>query len=187
MSDKIKVRDRILNVASDLFSHQGFNQTGINQIIAEADIAIGSLYNHFPSKNDLLVAYLKKQEEESFVGFESISKGISNPKDKLFKFIDYRIRQQVSSDFAGCPFIKIAAEVGANDAKVLQIAEAYKEKQRALITGLFEQLETKNVLDTQLLADTLFLMIEGATVSTTISRNTQALENVKKFLSHMID
>lgn len=175
-----------MNVASDLFSHQGFNQTGINQIIAEADIAIGSLYNHFPSKNELLVAYLKKQEEESFAGFESISKGISNPKDKLFKFIDHRISQQINSDFAGCPFIKIAAEVGANDAKVLQIAEAYKEKQRSLLNGLFEQLETKTGLDTLLLTDTLFLMIEGATVSTTISRNTQALENVKKFLSHMI-
>ena len=59
---KEKVRERIIRVASDLFYKQGYNSTGINQIIAEADIVIGSLYNHFSSKNDLLQAYLIKEE-----------------------------------------------------------------------------------------------------------------------------
>ncbi len=67
---KEKVRERIIRVASELFYKQGYNSTGINQIIAEADIAIGSLYNHFASKNDLLQAYLIKEEQEWFEGLE---------------------------------------------------------------------------------------------------------------------
>jgi AcrR family transcriptional regulator len=50
------VKDRILDTASRLFYDQGYHITGINQIIDEADIARASLYNHFPSKTDLLLA-----------------------------------------------------------------------------------------------------------------------------------
>ena len=159
MQSKIKVRDRILHVATELFYHQGFNQTGINQIIAEADIAIGSLYNHFASKNDLLLAYLKKQEEDWFAGLEQFSKGVTQPKEKLFKFVDYRIEQQKRSGFSGCPFIKIMDEVGAADMQVLQLVEAHKEKQRAMLNSLFKQVPYEGPLDRKLLADTVFLMI----------------------------
>jgi AcrR family transcriptional regulator len=186
MQEKLKARDRIMNVASSLFYRQGYNQTGINQIIAEAGIAIGSLYNHFPSKQDLLLAYLKKQEVEWFEGFEKFSKGATNPKGKIFKFIDYRIEQQKESDFSGCPFIKIAAELGVSDLNVLQVVDAYKEKQRSLLTGLFRQVQYDGPLSRKELADNLFLMVEGATVSTTISRNTLALEGVKKIMKAII-
>ncbi|MFY0255344.1 TetR/AcrR family transcriptional regulator [Chitinophaga sp. 30R24] len=186
MQDKVKVKDRILNTASDLFYHQGFNQTGINQIIAEADIAIGSLYKHFPSKNDLLLAYLKKQEDEWFEQLTEFSKGAEHPKEKIFRFIDYRIAQQKKSNFCGCPFTKIIAETGAQDPKVLQLVETHKEKQRALLYGLFKQIHSDSIGDKKLLSESFFLMIEGAIVSTTIARNTLALENVKKFIKKLI-
>ena len=186
MQIKLKVNDRILHVASDLFYRQGYNQTGINQIIAEADIAIGSLYNHFPSKNTLLLTYLKKQEVEWFEGFENYCKGVTDPKEKIVKFIDYRIRQQKESDFSGCPFIKIASELGVSDLNVLQVVEAHKEKQRSLLNALFRQIEYDGPLSQKELAGMLFLMVEGATINTTISRNTLALEGVKKIMRNII-
>ncbi len=63
------VRDRIMEAASRLFYRQGYTLTGINQIIAEAGIAIGSLYNHFPSKTALLIAYLQEEDRLWFEGF----------------------------------------------------------------------------------------------------------------------
>ncbi|MCW3466027.1 TetR/AcrR family transcriptional regulator [Chitinophaga nivalis] len=187
MQEKVKVRDRILHVATDLFYHQGFNQTGINQIIAEADIAIGSLYNHFPSKNDLLLAYLQRQEDELFEGFEQAIKGVTHPRDKVLKFIDYRIAQQQSSGFCGCPFTKIISEIGDRDPKVQQLVQSHKEKQRTMLYGFIKQMEYTGSLDRKLLADTLFLMLEGATISTTIHQNIQALESVKKYLKKISD
>lgn len=180
------MRDRILHVATDLFSRQGFNQTGINQIIAEADIAIGSLYNHFPSKNDLLLAYLMRQEEEWFEGYERSCKGAGSAKNKILKFVDFRIEQQKQSDFCGCPFTKIIAEVGSKEALVQQMVESHKNKQRILLQGLFKELKDTSGLDPKLLAENFFLMVEGATVNSTISRNTQALENAKKFIKKLI-
>ncbi|WP_212004798.1 TetR/AcrR family transcriptional regulator [Chitinophaga sp. HK235] len=186
MPEKVKVRDRILNVATKLFYHQGFNQTGINQIIAEANIAIGSLYNHFPSKNDLLLAYLKKQEDEWFEGLEKFSEGANHPKERILRFVDFRIEQQQQSDFSGCPFIKIIAEIGTQDRKVQQLVEDHKYRQRMLLHGLFRQLDYDGPMDKKLLADNFFLMVEGATVNSTISRNIQALESVRKFIKKMI-
>ncbi|NML40343.1 TetR/AcrR family transcriptional regulator [Chitinophaga sp. G-6-1-13] len=187
MKEKVKVRDRILNVATELFSRQGFNQTGINQIIAEADIAIGSLYNHFPSKNDLLLAYLQRKEDEWFEGYERSCKGTSSAKEKILKFVDFRIAQQKQSDFCGCPFTKIISEIGSQEAQIQQMVESHKSKQRVLLQGLFRELKDTGELDRKLLAENFFLMVEGATVNTTISRNMQALEHVRKFIKKLID
>ena len=62
------VKDRILDTASRLFYDQGYHVTGINQIIDEADIARASLYNHFPSKTDLLLAYLGQDASRMVCG-----------------------------------------------------------------------------------------------------------------------
>ncbi|WP_228453090.1 TetR/AcrR family transcriptional regulator [Chryseobacterium sp. CH1] len=115
---KEKVRDRIIRVSSELFYKQGYNSTGINQIIAEADIAIGSLYNHFASKSDLLQAYLIKEEQDWFEGLEKSIAHISDPKEKISAIIDYRKKVQQSSKFAGCHFIKIVSEIGEGNAAV---------------------------------------------------------------------
>jgi len=57
-------RDRILQVASDLFYRQGYHATGINQIIREAAVAKASFYDHFSSKEALAVAYLEQRREQ---------------------------------------------------------------------------------------------------------------------------
>jgi AcrR family transcriptional regulator len=109
MRKKISVQERILETASDLFYYQGFNNTGINQIIAEAGVAIGSLYKHYRSKNDLLYRYLEMQEIGFFYNLNEYVKDENNPKEKLLKFINYRIQLQKDANFSGCHFIKINA------------------------------------------------------------------------------
>src|ERR1700709_2865132 len=104
-------RTRILDVASRLFYEQGYNSTGINQIIEEADIARGSLYNHFPSKRDLLTAYIQNAEEMWFAELDKYLALIKNPRQKLLALFDYRLERQLRSAFGGCQFTKIGAEV----------------------------------------------------------------------------
>ena len=97
-------KERILEKASVLFHQQGYNSTGINQIIAEADIAIGSLYKHYQSKSDLLYHYLEQQETEYFANLDDYLKDEKQPLKKLLKLIDYRIKLQEESNFSGCHF-----------------------------------------------------------------------------------
>jgi AcrR family transcriptional regulator len=184
---KEKVRDRIIRVASDLFYKQGFNSTGINQIIAEADIAIGSLYNHFSSKNDLLQAYLIKEEHNWFEGFESSISKISEPREKLLALIDYRKKLQQTSQFAGCHFIKIVSEIGEGNPSVSGFTRQHKEKQKDVIKTLIEEYGTETELaDTDLLANTIFLLIEGAVVTSTINRQNDSFDQVKKMVQSLL-
>lgn len=184
---KEKVHDRILRVASELFYKQGFNSTGINQIIDEADIAIGSLYNHFSSKNDLLHAYLIKEENNWFEGLEKSLVNLTEPGKKLSSIIDYRKKLQQSSKFAGCHFIKIISEIGEGNPVVSAFAKRHKEKQKEVIhTMVKEYSESNPSIDIDLTTEQIFLLIEGAVVSSTINKNNDSFDQVKKIVQGLL-
>ncbi|MDM1556768.1 TetR/AcrR family transcriptional regulator [Chryseobacterium indologenes] len=181
---KEKVYDRIIRVASELFYKQGYNSTGINQIIAEADIAIGSLYNHFKSKNDLLQAYLIKEEQNWFEGLEKNIAHLSDPKEKISAIIDYRKKLQQSSKFAGCHFIKIVSEIGNGDAVVTSFAKHHKEKQKAVINGIVK--EYNKLSDPDLVTENIFLLIEGAVITSTITKQNDSFDQIKKMIQGLL-
>ena len=184
---KEKVHDRILRVASDLFYKQGYNSTGINQIIAEADIAIGSLYNHFSSKNDLLQAYLIKEEKNWFEGFENSISNIQEPKEKIIALIDFRKKLQQSSRFAGCHFIKIISEIGDGNPIVSDFVKTHKDKQKEMIRIIIKEYSDKHQLrDAGLMADHIFLLIEGAVVGSTITKINDSFDQVKKMIKGLL-
>ncbi|MDN3691596.1 TetR/AcrR family transcriptional regulator [Chryseobacterium tructae] len=180
---KEKVRDRIIRVASELFYKQGYNSTGINQIIAEADIAIGSLYNHFASKNDLLHAYLIKEEQDWFEGLEKSIANISDPKEKISAIIEYRKKLQKSSKFAGCPFIKIVSEIGDGNAAVSAFAKNHKEKQKVIINNIVKEHQP---LDSEVITENIFLLIEGAVVTSTITKDNDSFDQIKKMIEGLL-
>lgn len=187
MNRKNSVKERILHTASNLFYRQGFNTTGINQIIAEADIAIGSLYKHYKSKNDLLYHYLEQEETNYFANLENFLKDEKKPVIKIIKLIDYRIKLQKEADYMGCHFIKINAEIGRQDKRVAQLVTRHKQQQRAYIDGIVTEIgKTQNLsMEKESLVNAIFLMIEGAIVSAGIRGNTDDLKAVKKVLHQL--
>ncbi|MDQ1165650.1 TetR/AcrR family transcriptional regulator [Flavobacterium sp. SORGH_AS_0622] len=182
---KNSVQQRILDTASVLFYNQGFNNTGINQIIADANIAIGSLYKHYKSKNDLLYCYLEMQERVFFSNLDLYLKDMKDPKEKILKVIDYRIALQEDSNFSGCHFIKINAELGRKNGRVNELAALHKEKQRAYLFTIIEQ-TGKGPYQTAALASTIFLLLEGAVVSAAIQGNTKDLQALKEIIPQLI-
>lgn len=170
-------------MASHLFYKQGFNSTGINQIIAEADIAIGSLYNHFSSKNELLLAYLIKEELEWFKGFEEYISTISEAREQILSLIDYRKNLQLNSKYAGCHFIKITSEIGDSNSAVSDFVRNHKEKQKKMIKLLVEKYAERNKeMDVDLETENVFLLIEGAVITSTINKNTDSFEHIRKII-----
>lgn len=187
LSRKNTVKERILDTASYLFYRQGFNTTGINQIISEADIAIGSLYKHYKSKNDLLYHYLEQEETNYFVNLEDFLKDEKKPLLKITKLIDYRIKLQKEADYMGCHFIKINAEIGRQDKRVSQLVTRHKQQQREYIDVIVTEIgKTQNLsMEKDSLVNAIFLMIEGAIISAGIHGNTDDLEAVKKVLPQL--
>ena len=182
------VRNRILGVASRLFYDQGYNSTGINQIIAEADIARASLYHHFPSKTDLLKAYIQEADDQWFIGLEAFLEPIHDPREKLLGIFDYRMGRQQASNFGGCQFVKVSAEIPREEMELFEMVSHQKQRIQVYIKGLLLQLEPnqEHQLSTDMLADTLFLLMEGATVTASIYKDPQALKNAKGIAEKLI-
>lgn len=173
------VKDRILDTASRLFYDQGYHVTGINQIIEEADIARASLYNHFASKTDLLLAYLDRTHEEWFKELEEFLAPIPTAREKLLALFDYRIGRQRRLRYKGCHFNKITAET-SEDEQVFRRVKAHKGRFRQMIRELVKQVEHRRLLDDDDLADTLFVLMEGGIALGAMFRNSEDTEKAKR-------
>lgn len=173
------VKDKILETASRLFYDQGYNQTGINQIIEEADIAKASLYHHFPSKTDLLLAYLDRTHDLWFDELETFLRGRVTAREKLSGMFDFRIRRQVKLKYKGCHFNKIVAET-CEDQAVLDRVKAHKERLRRYIYELVIQVEHRKIMDDESLTDMLFLLMEGGMVIGAMYRSSRYSEKAKR-------
>jgi len=181
-------RTRILDVASRLFYEQGYNSTGINQIIEEAEIARASLYNHFPSKRDLLSSYIQQAENLWFEELETFIGHIKNPKKKLLAFFDFRIARQLKSNFGGCRFIKIGAELPKDDLASFELIGHQKSRLKEYIATLLKQinLNKNSPLNEEMLTETIFLLLEGAAVNASISKTPDSIKAAKKITEALL-
>lgn len=183
-----EARNRILNVTTRLFYEQGYNSTGINQIIEEAGIARASLYHHFPSKRDLLTAYLEEMGQQFVNELTEYIAPLKDAQRKILGLFDYRIERQYQTSFGGCHVMKISAELEKTDDAAFSLVAAQKEKQKQAITTQVAQLHAKAnaVLPKELLTETLFLLLEGATISSTIQKNIQPLKQARKAAAKLL-
>lgn len=104
-------RDRILACASDLFYRKGINHVGINEIISASGIARMTLYHHFASKNDVIVAVLEQRLADRQQAMQAAMDAARSPRDKVMAAFGY-LRDLVGVEgFRGCVFINAAVEL----------------------------------------------------------------------------
>jgi AcrR family transcriptional regulator len=104
----VSPRRRLLDTATRLFYAEGIRGVGIDRIIAEAGIAKATFYNHFPSKDDLVLAYIEEQDR---IGRDAVAAFPKQTPRKMIAAIVGRISTAaVAGDFRGCPFLNAAAE-----------------------------------------------------------------------------
>ena len=153
------VREQILDTASRLFYEQGFNATGINQVIAEAGVAKASLYQHFPSKEDLLAEYLTR---EAVRIMESLNKEVARHETvpaKISAMFDNLARTIRKSEFQGCQFLNIVSELPANNKRILAIIQKQKNDIRQLFKSILKEEKKQD------LADEFYLLFEAALIT----------------------
>lgn len=180
------VTDKILDTAERLFYGQGYNNTGINQVIEEADIAKASLYKHFASKTDLLVAYLQRRHQIWFDRLEAEIDKVSNPKDKLLVIFDHHIDRQEFREFGGCPFVKANDEAGMSDPRVLAEIQLVKQHLKDFIKKLVASSGHKKLLTDEELIALIFMMAEGGVVAASIFKQANELQSAKKIIRKLI-
>jgi AcrR family transcriptional regulator len=152
LPEKPTMNERILETADRLFYLRGIRAVGVDTIAAEIGISKRTLYNHFPSKDELIAAYLARR-------FRQPPSSDKPPAEQILGTFDSLERRFASKDFRGCPFVNAVAELGREDRAVKKIAVAFKESRRVWFRDLLMRLA---VADADHLATQLTLLVDGA-------------------------
>ncbi len=154
-------REHLIDVATELFNRLGYHAAGVDQIIAEAGIAKTTLYRHFKSKDDLIVAVLRRIDERYRDDMrQAVDTLPREPKQKLLATFDFLESWFKDEEFYGCPFMSAAGEYGERGNPVFQEAVLHKR----LMIAYFEDLaRTAELDDPKRVAEEINLLHEGAT------------------------
>ena len=113
---QVGARERILAAAYDLFAHRGIRAVGVDEVISKSAVAKATLYKYFPSKDDLVLAFLDRREQLWALGFVEAGSAAraSDPEGQLlaiFDVFDEWFRRV--DEFEACSFINVLLEMGS--------------------------------------------------------------------------
>lgn len=168
------VRERILATASELFYRQGARAVGVDLVVERSGVAKTSLYRHFPTKDDLIAAFLERQDERFWQRWnEDAARHAGDPQRELEAHLARVAATIGSDDYRGCPQLNCAIEFPAADHPARAVARAHKLALRDRLRRITGRL---GVRDPDRLADRLALVIDGAFVEGQILDPREAAE-----------
>jgi AcrR family transcriptional regulator len=154
------MKERILAAADRLFYGQGIQAVGVDAVAAEAGISKRTLYNHFPSKAELIAAYLERRGAQ-------VATPEGPPLAQILGVFDNLARWFGSKRFRGCPFVNAVAELsGDRQHPAVPLAVALKARR---VQEFETQLRALQVANAPALAQQLALLFEGA-IATSLVR-----------------
>jgi AcrR family transcriptional regulator len=179
-------RERILATSMDLFYRQGFTSTGINQIIAEAGVAKASFYDHFPSKEDLLVAYAAEMARIEIAAIREDVMKQPSARSRFFGPLTLLPEWLESTQYRGCPFQNVMAEAPPHATAVWEVARQHRESLRTLFVELALALKNSEPemrhLQPESVATTYLVVFEGAIALCVAYRDAWPVEQAKQML-----
>lgn len=152
-------RERILETAGRLFYRDGFLAVGIDLIIAESGVAKMTLYRHFASKEELVVAYLEEANQKFWAWMEAEMAGAEGPQAKILAIFQAVQKVATSPECLGCSFQGAALEFPGIDHAAHQVAIKHKDEVRRRIGALAAEAGLKAP---EVLANQLLLLMDGA-------------------------
>lgn len=178
---------RVLDAASELFYERGIGATGVDTIVERSGVTKMTLYKHFGSKDELVGAYLRRRDRRwrEWLTAEVESRADS-PRERLlavFDALDNWLGGEVES-FRGCAFINAATEIADPD----HPARAAALEQKRWMGDYLEKLALEaKATDPKRLAEQLWVLFEGATVTTTMSSRRGPTQTARGAAASLID
>ncbi len=173
---KTSARERILLTAHDLFYADGIRATGIDRIIKQAKVTKVTFYRHFPSKNDLILAYLDYRHQRWMAWFKD---RIEHHGNTLGALIPTLMEWFESGQYRGCAFINSVGELGETQPEIIQISQRHKQDMTDVITTLLVNYDNKSVA-----ANALAIAIDGAIIRAQIEQNADiAISGLKTIIA----
>ncbi|QPO10467.1 TetR/AcrR family transcriptional regulator [Thalassospira sp. A40-3] len=183
-------RDVLVDTALRLFYTQGFNATGIDKILAESGVAKMTMYKHFKSKDELILAALMRRDEQfrDWLTTE-MQKAASDPRGQLLAMFDaleewFHGRAFKGMGFSGCAFINASSEFAKLDHPAHQIAAEHK---RCVLEHIADLCTKAGASDPKQLAEQLALLKEGAIVTAQVRGMPESARIAKTMATALLD
>lgn len=177
-------RERILEVASQLFYQNGIRAVGIDTIIAKADVAKMTFYKHFKTKDMLIVEFLKRRDERWRAWFqETVYRLAPQVQDRPLAIFDALEERFLTADFRGCAFINTMVEVADSDHLAHQTAAEHKQKVQSFIQSVLIEAQINNAEE---LSKAFMLLVDGAIVTAVREKTPNSAKEAKKIAASLI-
>ena len=177
-------RAHLMDVAAELFNRYGYHAAGIDRVITEAGIAKTTLYRHFKSKEDLIVAVLRQIDERFRTEMHQyVVQATPDPGQRILATFDFLEKWFSESSFYGCPFVSAAAEYGDRANPVFQEAKIHKQ---LMLAYLEELARAADLADPAEVARQICLIQEGATAVAQVTGDPDAAQRAKRMAARLI-
>lgn len=173
-----EIRGHLLDTALRLFNLHGYHATGIDFLIAEAGVAKTTLYRHFETKEDLILAALERRDEQSRAEMRIfVEQRTNDPYERLLATFDFLEASVRDKQFRGCIFMSAAGEHKEAVDPVFRAALMHKR----LVLAYFEELaHAARFAEPKRISDTINLLHEGATAIAQMTRTGEPVRQSKR-------
>ncbi len=169
---KPNIKEHIVETASSLFYVNGYNSTGINEIIAKSGVAKATLYHHFKSKEALCIAYLEKKHHDFMGELRPYIAAKMEGRQQLLGIFDYLRDLYRKGDFYGCWSSKTMSELPPEN---VHIAAVIQQQKKELLFFLGEvvgdNLMNISKAETERISGGLYLLYESAIMESHFHKN----------------
>jgi AcrR family transcriptional regulator len=178
-------RDRLIDTAISLFNRHGFHATGVDRIVAVARVAKKTLYAHFPSKEELILAALARKRAAFADKFlPAVLAASDDPRERLLTLFELAKSWFSDPDFYGCIFVNAAVEYSDAGHPINACAREFKTLLRNFAR---DQAQAGGAADPETLADQIALLFEGATTVAQVSARPDAATTAKTIAEQLVD
>lgn len=177
-------RQRLLDAADRLFYAHGINATGVDAVLAAAEVADMTFHRHFRGKDDLVAAYLEGRDIRWRTTLEeTISRAGGDARSQLLAFFDALGTWHSDPRFRGCAFANAAAELAGPDHPARAVVDAHKRSIRQRMSEIADR--TPHTAP-NLLVDQLLMLFEGATTTHALDTVTHAVDKARMTAAALI-
>jgi AcrR family transcriptional regulator len=178
-------RNRMIAAATDLFYRVGFHAVGLDAILAAAGVTKTTFYNHFPSKDDLVVEVLRGHDRWWRDTFRERVRALGgdSARGQLLAISDVLREMFQEESFNGCFFVNVAVQFPLPHDPAHLAAAEHKRAMHALLRELAAY---ANAADPDALAEELELLMEGAYVTMQVTRRPETAEVAQRMLHRIV-
>lgn len=182
-----EIKQNIIETASLLFYKNGYNLTGINEIISKSGIAKATLYNHFKSKEDICVAYIQFMNSTFLTDIEKFCKNKAKGANQPIAIFDFLLMFFKDKDFNGCWCIKTVSEIPKENQKIRSVIQEQKKKFIGFIRNLLVDnhiLKADKEIDT--ISKQIYLLYESAVSESHLHQEDWPIISAKQLCSQIL-